>query len=679
MSRSLRLRATVMVVALVGLLAMTNANAERLPYEYFAKSTDYHDVKISPDGKHYGIRFEQNGDVVLVFINRAKMKMSGGASPLSEGDVDTFTWVNDERVVYEVSTRDSYLDSPVGNGNLYAVNIDNSKHDIIFGFQAGLTGQAGSRLNKKTSTNADYQIVSTIPEDDKRILIAEYPYREVGRLWRRDSRALVTVTRLNIYTGKKRKVDILPIRGARALVDNDYEVRFAIGSDDDSNLAVQWKSESDADWQAFDISGLGIGSAIPDSFTQDNQSVFISGEPEGGGPRAFYKLHLATGEKEMIYQNDIADAYATIRDMHNNSVVGLFSEPDLPQYEYMDGNDNDTVRLHKSLRAAFKGQDVDITSHTQDGEEVIIRVSSSTNPGEFYLFNTQTNKAEFLFAKSSWVNPKQMRPKQPVMITARDAMKLSSYLTTPDDSGQAAPLVVLVHGGPHGPRDWWSFDKEVQFLANRGYAVLQVNYRGSGGFGPGFTSAGYGEWGAKMQDDLTDATQWAIDQGHADPKRICIVGASYGGYAALMGVAKEPDLYRCAVGSVGVYDLQTFLEVGNIPNLRTGKGYLEKAVGSDPEQLRARSPAQNADKIKAKVLLVHGGEDTQVPIVHANKMRDALEKAGNPPEWLLFEREGHGYADVNNRIEYYKKLEAFLDKHIGEQAEPGSEAATTSP
>ncbi len=664
---------TLMVLTLI--LAMLAGGApdasaaERLPYEYFAKSTDYHDVKISPDGKHYGIRFEQDDRIVMVFIERAKMKMSGSVGALRDGSVIWFNWVNDERVLYEASVRDSYLDTPVGNGNLFAVNRNGSKHDLIYGIDAGNQNDTSSLLNQKESSYSSYEVVSTMPDDDKRIIIAEYPFRQVGRLWRTDSRALVTVTRLNVYSGRQRKLDVLPIPGARALVDNNNAVRFAIGSNEDSSLAVQWKPDEDADWQKFDVTGLGISSAVPFSFSQDNQAVFISGQPDEGGTRAIYKLHLAAGEKDLIYQNKVANISGFVRDIQDRTIVGLFADTGQPEYEYLQSDSNTTVHLHKSLMAAFKGQDVDITSHTDDAEEIIIRVSSSVNPGEFYLFNTKTNKAEFLFAQSSWVDPRKMRPKQAVMIPARDGLKLLSYLTLPDDSGEPAPLVVMVHGGPHGPRDWWSYDSDTQFLANRGYAVLQVNYRGSGGFGPDFIQAGYGEWGGKMQDDLTDATRWAIEQGHADAQRVCIYGASYGGYAALMGVAKEPELYRCAVGSVGVYDLKTFLKVGNIPKLRTGKGYLEKAVGHDPELLQARSPAQNADKIKAKVLLVHGGEDTQVPIVHAEKMREALQQAGNPPEWLVFQREGHGYANVDNRIEFYRKLEAFLDQHIGSRSD----------
>ncbi len=678
MLRVLYKRVTFAAILFLAVVAVLPGHgAERLPYEYFAKNSDYGDVQISPDGKYYGIRFTQEDKQVLVFIRRKDMKMSGGASPLSDGSVNSFTWVNDERVVYEISRRDSYLDTPVGNGNLYAVNSDGSKHDIIFGFEAGLTGQSGSRLNRKTSTFADYVIVSTLPDDDKRILIAEYPYRQVGRIWTRDSRALTKVTRLNVYSGRKDRDDVLPMPSARALADNEGNVRVAIGADENADLVVQWKPDEDAEWQNFEMNEVGVNSAVPVSFSMDDQSVFISGQPEDGGPRAIYKLNLNSSSHALVYQNEVADVISGLylRDLQDDSIVALYSEPDLPHYQYLTDNENRTVRLHKSLRAAFKGQDVRITSHTDDAEEVIVYVYSSVNPGEYYLFNTETNKAEFLFSRSSWVDPRKMRPQQPVTITARDGLQMPSYLTLPDDSGEPAPMVVMVHGGPHGPRDWWGYDSDAQFLANRGYAVLQVNYRGSGGFGPDYEIRGHGEWGGKMQDDLTDATLWAIQAGHADADRICIYGGSYGGYAALMGVAKEPDLYRCAIGYVGVYDLATMFEKGDIPEQRSGKGYLLKALGSDEARMRAHSPVHLADKIKAKVLLAHGGNDQRVPVAHAHMMREALEQAGNSPEWLLFEREGHGFFDVDHRIALYQKMESFLDKYIGGQSEGAQTSA----
>lgn len=226
-------------------------------------------------------------------------------------------------------------------------------------------------------------------------------------------------------------------------------------------------------------------------------------------------------------------------------------------------------------------------------------------------------------------------------------------------------LVVYPHGGPHGPRDFWRFDQDAQMLASRGYAVLQLNFRGSGGYGREFMYSGYRKWGLEMQDDLTDATNWAIESGLADAKRICIYGASYGGYASLMGIVKEPDLYQCAIGYVGVYSLPMMFEEGDITDSQFGINYLNQALGTDQEDLKRRSLAYNVDKIKAAVFLVHGAKDERVPIEQAQFLMRQLDKRGYPYELMIKEKEGHGFYKEEHRLELYERMLTFLEKHIG--------------
>jgi dipeptidyl aminopeptidase/acylaminoacyl peptidase len=294
-------------------------------------------------------------------------------------------------------------------------------------------------------------------------------------------------------------------------------------------------------------------------------------------------------------------------------------------------------------------------------------VYSDTSPGDYYLFDTQTKKADFVRAARSWIQPQLMRPMLPIEVTARDGLKLHGYLTRPAGEGPH-PLVVLPHGGPHGVRDVWGFDWEVQLLASRGYAELQVNFRGSEGYGMDFAAAGYGQWGASMQDDVTDATRWAIEQEIAHADRICIYGASYGGYTALMGAAREPKLYRCAIGYVGVYDLELMFKSGDIPDSRSGLAYLRKVLGEDSADLQARSPVNLADRIEVPVLLIHGKEDWRADYKQAKRMRSALESNTKPFEWMSLSREGHGVYDEETRREVYERILAFLDKHLSSAA-----------
>jgi dipeptidyl aminopeptidase/acylaminoacyl peptidase len=254
-------------------------------------------------------------------------------------------------------------------------------------------------------------------------------------------------------------------------------------------------------------------------------------------------------------------------------------------------------------------------------------------------------------------------------VKVRDGVKIRGYLTTPKGKSKNLPMIVLVHGGPHGPFDDYDFNYEPQLLASRGYAVLQVNYRGSGGRGREFMVSGYRHWGHEMQNDITDAVKWAIGYGVADRNRICIYGGSYGAYAALTGAYREPDMFKCAVGLAGIYDLPLMFNRGDIKDLKSGVRYLNDVLGGDEADLRERSPVYNAEKIKAAVLLIHGKEDERAPFEHAKRMREALQKAGNPPEWLSEGGEAHGIFNEDHRAQVYELMLAFFAKHIGTASE----------
>jgi dipeptidyl aminopeptidase/acylaminoacyl peptidase len=343
--------------------------------------------------------------------------------------------------------------------------------------------------------------------------------------------------------------------------------------------------------------------------------------------------------------------------------VGVFLEQGATRTAFFKP-DAPVAKLYRGLEAAFPGQSVAITSRTEDGKLAVVQVSSDRNPGAFYLFDTETLQASRIMGRRDWIDPEAMGRTRGVSFKARDGLPIHGYLTTPAGSdGKHLPMVVYVHGGPFGVNDTWGFDPQVQLLANAGYAVLQVNYRGSGNYGMAFEQAGAKQWGQAMQDDVTDATRWAIREGIADPGRICIAGASYGAYASLMGVAKEPDLYQCAIGYVGVYDLEMMYGRGDIQERMTGKNFLRDWLGR--EGLAANSPVNLAGRIRTPVFLAAGGEDQRTPIEHTEKMERALKGAGIPVETLYYRTEGHGFYKLEHRRELYRRMLAFLSRHLG--------------
>lgn len=299
---------------------------------------------------------------------------------------------------------------------------------------------------------------------------------------------------------------------------------------------------------------------------------------------------------------------------------------------------------------------------------VLVFSWSDVDPGGWYVVDMVTSKLTFLVRSMPKIDIGKMRPKEIMSYAARDGLKIPAYLTRPTGRSDNLPLVVLIHGGPW-VRDNWDWDLDVQMLAAHGYAVFQPQFRGSGGFGRKFMELGFGQWGLSMQDDITDGVQYLIGNGIADPRRICIYGGSYGGYAALWGMVKTPELYRCGVSFAGVSDIGKFLSGGS--DVNSSKISREKnrfAIGDvklNAEQFDAVSPLKHADRIQAPILLMHGADDERVPTSHGRNMDKALTKFGKPHEWYVFQNEGHGLNYLSNSKLYYERLFAFLDKYIG--------------
>ncbi len=355
--------------------------------------------------------------------------------------------------------------------------------------------------------------------------------------------------------------------GARAIADSNGNVRFSLAINDNNKRVIFYKSTKDKNWQEFNIErgeGFEGTNVIPLGFSPDNKQVCFSANVKEG-TRALYTLDLEGKVTSKLFHNKDVDMSQFIFDVTLRNIIAVGTELTVPQYHYVDKK-SPKAKLHKALMAAFAGSDVIITSSSEDGKRLIAYVYSDTNPEDYYLFETKSMNAQYLASSRSWINPDIMAPTEFMTFKTLDNAIIHGYLTRPISPGTVdkIPMVVVPHGGPHQIRDEWGFNWEVQLLANRGYAVLQVNFRGSAGFGKRFRSAGYGKWGTLMQDDITDATQSIIRGGNVDSKRICILGASYGGYAALMGAAREKILYKCAIDSMGIYDLPMMFTEGNI-------------------------------------------------------------------------------------------------------------------
>jgi dipeptidyl aminopeptidase/acylaminoacyl peptidase len=643
--------------SVLGLLALS-VQAEGVSFSDLARHEQYREVKISPDGRHLAAVAVIKDRPVLALVD---LQTGGGAAvyPRDGDQVVELWWVNPNRVIYTVGQKVDGFDRPFATGELFAVNADGHGAATLFGYRAG-TQSTGSLVQHATAEYASASLIDTLRDDENHVLVGISPWSTGAE------GAFTEVDRMDVRDGTRHRVAMAPLRNASFLVDHRGVVRFAYGSNSNAKEEVYYRADERAPWSLLFTEGAH-GAPMPVVFDQDDARVFVSCD-RAGAVAAICPWDVATGKLlGPIWSSPAVAPDALELSLDHQQVVGVDYMPGMPAISALVPG-SDTLKIISAFSRQFPGEFADVVSSTDDGKKAVVLVSSDVDPGTYYLWDAEAGKAHVLLQRASWIKPEDMARMQPVEFEARDGVPLRGYLTRPPGQEDAShlPMVVFVHGGPFGVRDTWAFDPYVQMLATHGYAVLQVNYRGSGGYGFGFERAGYRQWGGRMQDDVTDATRWAVAQGIADPARMCIFGGSYGGYAALEGAIKEPDLYRCAIGYVGVYDLGLMYRRGDIPQSIAGKNYLHDALGDDMSVLDSRSPVRQLDHLKAQVMLVVGGEDKRVPPVQGENLHRALLQRGIAHEWIYKSDEGHGFYAEGNRAELFARIVAFLDRNIGQ-------------
>lgn len=649
-----------------GLAAPATAAAaatDGVDVESFIKDDAFVDIKLSPTGEFYAATVPTENETMLVIFSREGMKMTGAFRLGKHNHVHDFWWVSPTRVLIGMAQKLGSRDEPQPTGEIYAMNANGTGIDVLVGYRVRGAG-AGTRIQPKKVEQVAAFLVDDLPGDDKSVVISVQQFA---------ADAYTRAERLDVYTGRRNQIAIAPVRNADFVTDNQGVVRFALGYGTDNVRKLFYRAGDGKDWQLLSSDEQGRGIDHPIGFSADDAVAYFRSE-QAQGPDAIVAFDIASQSRKEILRDAVADPNRVIYRRNSNVPVGVFYADGVPRTEFFD-KASPEARQYRSLEAAFKGESLRVTSETADGSLALLRSSSDRNPGDIFLYDNAKKHAAHVISRGSWVVPEKMAPMRPIRLKARDGLALSGLLTTPNgSSGKSLPMVVMPHGGPFGIQDVWQFDHDAQLLAQAGYAVLQLNYRGSAGYGRAFRLAGQRQWGGTMQDDLTDATRWAIEQGVADPGRICLYGASYGGYAALMGVAKEPSLYKCAAGYVGVYDLPIMHSTGDIQKAGSGETYIREWIGSKEETAKV-SPAQLAQRIKVPVFLAAGGEDQRAPIVHSEKMEKALRAAGVPVETLYYRTEGHGFYVKEHQREFYTRLLAFLSRSLGGRVAAAGAAA----
>lgn len=638
------------------------------PVQAFFSYAQISDVQISPDGKYLAmvVADSKTGEnrKGLAVLNTSDYKVTASFHTIGDQDILQYWWANSERLLIATATQTGSLDSPLPDGRLYGINVDDSQLQLLLGKMPG-GPESFTHIGPQQALRFFIQMLYIPPNDAKQVIVQAVS--DTGFRNQPDQ-----AYSLDIYTGTLRNVAQSPAANGTLLTDNSGAVRLATGSNTLTGGAKFFYRTSGSDLNWKDLSRLysdddpAMTPLEPLGFAADDHTIYWLGRTPTS-TLGLFELDPDTLKTTLLYGDpdyDVNDVIWSFDWQKTQHIVAVTSMPGLPALHILD-SDSAKAQDLASLYAAFPNQVVNITSNTRDRSKMVIYVHSDRNPGSYYLFEAQKNQVSLLFNALPEIDPKQMADMQPITFKARDGVTLHGYLTLPRGSnGKDLPLIINPHGGPHGIRDEWGWDPEAQFFAAHGYAWLQVNYRGSGGYGMQFQDMGYRHWGTSMQSDLADAVQWAIKQGIADPKRVCIYGASYGGYAALENSILYPDLYKCTVGYVGLYDL-TLAARASFGLYAYGQRYVDVVLGTNNAELKSESPVYQADKISDPLFIIYGGADKTVVPENAREMVSALDKAGKQYQLMYEPNEGHGFAKPEHRFELYTRMLAFFDKYIG--------------
>jgi len=619
--------------------------------EDFARHAEVSGVALSPSGKYVALAMPAaNGTETQLHV--VPIDGTGKSQTLrfgSQQHVSDVVWSDDEQIVVSRARMEPLHAMPYSYGELMSTDITGKGQDTLFGYLPDDGNRTGRRKDQ------GFAHVTKVLQDEPGKVLVEFT------CWPRScgEESPTVVFKVDTLTGNRKQIE-RSARPASFYFDRGGRPRLRI-TEQDGTPVMHYRPGADDSWLPVPASLAGY-SMDSLRFDGDNDTAYalVSDRQE---PAQLYRLSFSKATRTLLIGREDVAVSRLLAAGPNDIPFGVVFDSDKPSVRYVDQG-SDWVKLHAGLLKAFPGQMVDILDHSRDGKTLLFHAWSDRNPGAYYLLHREGNRLQLINESMPWIKPEAMSPTRPIEFRSSDGLKLFGFYTAPVGKTGPLPTIVIPHGGPHGVYDAWGYDADAQFLASRGYAVLQVNFRGSGGRGYEFERLGYREWGGRMMDDIADGVRWAVDNKLTDPARVCIYGASFGGYAAMMGPIRHPGMYKCAVGYVGVYDLQVMHQEGDINDTRAGRTYLDRVLGTDPAQLAANSPARNVDKIKVPVLLVQGTLDRRVPMDQFNALKKALDKNGVPAQTLVVKGEGHGFYDPGNRAQLYRTLEAFLDAHI---------------
>ena len=606
----------------------------QIPLEDFFRNSERTGYQLSPDGSYISYMAPYK-DRLNVFVRRVNETDEHAIRITNETErsVAGYMWADNQRLLYMKDTAGGE------NYQLYGVHRDGSDDRAYTAFDGVRTS-----------------LIDDLEEQQGVVMIG----------MNKRNPEVFDPYRLNIETGELTLLAENPGNIQGWMTDHDGRLRVATAIVDGVNTQILYRDTEDEPFKPVLTTNFRDVVSFME-FTPDNKEVYAATNLHRD-KTILVRMNPATCEElEVLYENERYDIASISYSRKRKKLLSVYCTGHKePVRHYFDAEEE---QLRQRIKAHFPNQRYGIADTDKAEKNYLIYVGGDRTRGSYWHYNALTDEAKKIADLAPWIKSDEMNAMHPVCYTTRDGLQIEAYLTLPDgltpDTAKQLPVVVNPHGGPWA-RDCWGYSSEVQFLSNRGYAVFQMNFRGSTGYGRHFLEASYKQWGLKMQDDITDGVKWLIEQGIANPNRIAIYGGSYGGYATLAGLTFTPDLYACGIDYVGVSNLFTFMQTIP-PYWRPMLEMMYEQVGHpehDADQLAATSPALHADKIKVPLFVAQGANDPRVNKAESDQMVEALRQRGVVVEYMVKDNEGHGFHNQENRFDFYRAMERFLKAHL---------------
>lgn len=621
----------------------------------FSTLPTYSNAQISPDGKIISVVFKKDEKNALAFFKASDFSLIDVLQFKEEDEqVGSYAWASNKRVVISINYKLGALESPISRGELFSVNFDLSKPSYIYGIRRETSSSKKTIVDKFSAA----YLLDPLIEDPNHVLVAAAPFGQ---------RTKMTILRLNIFNGGQKSYGKAPPGAMGVLTDSEHEPRFAVGTTKDE-IITYVKDVKKNKWNELTRSKyLGGGKISPVTFTEDDSSVIVLDDTNSSTAK-IKAINLDDSTEEVLFHHPKYDPYPQLID---RKLIAVGVGPDYSHAYWLDDGIEAQV-ANQLVRAFNDGNDkifnkanVRVTSMSKDRNKAIIRVEDDRSSPRYWLFDRENNRLVDFLVVWPEIEETDLSQTKPFKFRNSDGVTLHGYFTEANNfTGEKPPLIVLPHGGPIGPRDFWGFDPDVQILSNAGYSVMKINYRGSGGYGRDFLKAGMGEPGRLIQKDIIEATEWIIEQGWVDENRVGIYGASFGGYSAVQAPILRPDLFKVGVSLVGLFDLNMDFREGGCQADYGCKNILNDQWGSSPAERAKMSPVNYIEKLKAPVLIVGGEEDNRCPPEQQYALENALKKHNKEYKLIMVPKEGHGFINPENRFMFYREMLEHFNKYL---------------